>query len=800
MSTEKFIEEGLRLHKVGQIARAKTLYRLALQENINDPDANNLIANIYKGEGDFARALYHSNIAIDQRRHTAFFNTRGMIFTAIGKYIEAIADLNVAVKLDPTNAEAFNNLSIALKEVGNYKKSLDSAKKAIELRENFPEAYVSLGVAKQCQKDFEGALKSFDRALQLSPDFLPAVANKAKLLYRCERFSEAKPLFLNLIDRISLAPDINLPYAHILISEGEISQATDLVVKLFSDQVDLGCAGSLFEDEIIFSVIFHVCNYLSDVLNQKDLAISIYRKIQPLSPKKDALIDINISKIQFEGNHIDAAILSIQKSLSSPAADKISKITSLNNLGVFYMARGESIKAIESFESVYEIDNENAVALGWLLKEKSAICDWRNYKRYRGELDSLRLNGCTTAISGFTPLAIYNDPEALLYWARLAARDMFGDYVLPKTKSFFHNEKKIKIGFYSYDFRNHPVAHLTARLLELIDRSKFEIFAYSYGPDDQSPVRKRIADAVDQFVDVRELANIDISNRVKADEIDILIDLTGNTLNTRSQVLKYRPSKIQLHWLGFIGTMGTNYYDYIIADDYLVRNGEERYFAEKVIKLEGGFHVTDDVRKVVDDQTSKSQHGLPEGAFVFGCFCQTFKIQPEMFDSWLSILKRTENSVLWIASGPAGAIDNLKSYTMTNGVDPSRIIVAERCDLETYMKRLTKIDLFLDTFPYTSGTLASDALLAGCPMLTMSGNTMVSRMAGSILTNEGLDFLVTSTPEQYIAKAVELAQNPEAYKEVKTKVLLSRNNRIGLDSKKFAKKFAEMLESLVRSS
>lgn len=797
MSTEKIVEEALRLHQSGNTSRAKDLYRLALAEDSGDPDANNLIANIYLSEGDFPRALYHSNIAIDARRHSAFFNTRGMILTAIGRYTEAASDLKISVKLDPSNAEAYNNLSIAYKEIGDYKKSLDSAERAIAIRNDFPEAYVSLGVAHQFQNHLDDALSCFDRALQLRPDFYPALANKGKLLYRCEKFEDAKPIFLKLLDIGGIVTDIVLPLAHILISEGKIAEAVEFVTKLFSDAVKLENTGKFFDDDVIFAVIFNVCNYLGDVVGNKELAISIYKKIQPFAVKKDALIDINISKIQFENNQIDAAIESIEKSISSPSADKVSKVTSLNNLGVFLMAKGESLKAIENFEKSYAIDSDNAVALGWLLKEKSAICDWHNYKRYRQELEMLRLKGCTTAISGFTPLAIYDDPEVLLYWAKLAGRDMFGDFVPRESKPIFSKGGKIKVGFYSYDFRNHPVAHLTARLFELINRTEFEVFAYSYGPNDQSLVRARIMRAVDHFVDVSELANIEISDRIKLDNIDILIDLTGNTLHTRSQVLKYRPGKIQMHWLGFIGTMGTKFYDYIISDGYLVPTGDEKYFSENVIKLEGGFHVTDDSRIVVQDPTLKIDHGLPDDTFVFGCFCQTFKIQPEVFDAWLTILKRTNNSVLWLANGPAGATDNLLAYAQKQGLNPRRIIVADRCDMDTYMKRLSKIDLFLDTFPYTSGTLASDALLAGCPLLTMVGKTMVSRMAGSILMHEGLGEMVVSSLDEYITKAVDLAEDKSAHAALRQRVLQLRNATSNLDSEKFAKRFAESLKTLI---
>jgi predicted O-linked N-acetylglucosamine transferase (SPINDLY family) len=293
---------------------------------------------------------------------------------------------------------------------------------------------------------------------------------------------------------------------------------------------------------------------------------------------------------------------------------------------------------------------------------------------------------------------------------------------------------------------------------------------------------------------------LESAQRIAQDEIDFLIDLTGNTLHTRSQVFALRPARIQAHWLGFVGTMGSNYYDYIIADDIVAPIGDEEYFSEKILRLKSGMHITDDTRIIVSDHQDRKTNGLPASGVVFGCFCQTFKIQPEIFSAWMRILSEVPNSVLWLASGPVGSIENLKLYSEHYQIDPGRIIVAQRCGIDEYLSRFTLMDVYLDTFPYTSGTVASDALYAGCPVVTLSGKTMVSRMAGSILKYAGFPELVTYSIDSYIKKAIYLANEPEELLKLRNKLLIKKQQKELFNTKKSAKELEKIIIDVVTYS
>lgn len=786
------INIGLGFHKLGKFDEAKLIYQKVLNVDPQNGDANHLMGALYHTLKEYQGSLRFLNQAIESCRCAQYLNTRGMVFVDMGLSNEAISDLVASLKLDPNMPEAHNNLSIAYRQKKDFKRSIIHAKKATQIRPNFLEGWLSLGAAYQDQGELDLARECYKEAEKINPDSLIAKINLAKLEYNAKNFDIALQMFIELDKVYPIEIDVAFPYAGILIDKNLIAEGSDALLRGYKNTKNFSGLADIVHQDSFFNLLHKVCAYQSDVLGRGDVAIDLYKRTIEHAPNIGHLAWVNVAKAYFDMHQLPLAIESTQKALVADKSTPYSKCMALNNLGVFYMAEGDSLKAIESFEEVLKILPDHTMSLGWLVKEKAHICDWSGYDQLRRKLDAVRLTNNVNSIAPFTPLAVYNDPAALLYWSTLSSRELFdvtatqvGNIDLSKTQPK-SDRKKIRIGYYSFDFRNHPVAHLTARLFEVHDKERFEIYAYSYGPDDSSMVRKRIQGCVDSFVDVKDLSVLETANRIAEDQLDILIDLTGNTQHNRSQIFALRPAKVQAHWLGFIGTMGSGYYDYIIADEIVVPHGEECFFAEKILRLPSGFHIADDTRKIDGSGQTRQKNGLPEDAFVFGCFCQTFKIQPEMFQSWMQILKKVPNSVLWLASGPKNALENLKKASYEYGVDTNRIIVAERCGMEEYLTRFEVMDLHLDTFPYTSGTVASDALFGGCPLLTMTGKTMVSRMAGSILNHAGFPELVAKSSVEYVKKAVELAQNQELMKSVKAKLLKKRDSNDLLNTKKIA--------------
>lgn len=744
------IKHGLELHTTGDHEAAERIYLDILKEDPDSAEAHHLLASLLM-DYNLAKALNHANYAIALQKNANFLNTRGRIFVALQRHEDAINDFRASIKLNPHSTQAYSNLCVAYRHLKDYKNAIKYGKHAISLDGNSANAWLNLGAAQQDLGMYQEALASYQQSKQITLSPL-AMANIGKLQYQQGAFSDAIQSFTALYNLGADDLEVRFAHAHALLKLGRTSEAAQTLtsgLNLTFNQSDLL---RLIGQAPFFALVVEVATHYSKTLRLPDEAVSIYQKCLAVAPQSAELWN-NLGSVYFlhqrtvEAEPCFAEAIKINPNL----------VWGHTNLGVCHIDKGNSSKAIECFERALSLDSNFPPALGWLLQEKTYNCEWTGFTNLRDQVDALRLTDNVTPISPFVALSVYDNPEALLYWAKLSAQEIF---LGGQEKLFRKNSnKKIRLAYYSYDFRNHPVSHLIARVLELHDRSQFEIYLYSYGPDDKSKIRQRVKMAADHFIDVSELSIIDSAKRIAADEIDILIDLTGNTRHNRSGIMSYRPAKIQAHWLGFVGTMGTSYYDYIFADDYVIPHTAEKFYSEAVLRLPSGMHVLDEVRDFSKLALTREQFGLPENGFVFGCFCQIFKIQPEMFASWMTILNAVPDAVLWIASGKPEAEHNLKQTAKQFGVSEDRIIFATRCDIEEYLARFNLIDICLDTFPYTSGTVASDALISGCPLLALSGKTMVSRMSSSILKQAGLEALVCETRAQYEAKAMALASN-----------------------------------------
>jgi predicted O-linked N-acetylglucosamine transferase (SPINDLY family) len=308
----------------------------------------------------------------------------------------------------------------------------------------------------------------------------------------------------------------------------------------------------------------------------------------------------------------------------------------------------------------------------------------------------------------------------------------------------------------------------------LHDESKFEIFAFDNGWDDGSEYRQRIMGAFSNIFDVTRLSDLDAANLIQQNEIDILVNLNGFFGFARQGIFSYKPAPIQVNYLGFPGTIGINYMDYIIADKVVIPEESKIHYVEKLVYLPNSYQANDDLRKISDRKFSKAELGLPEDAFVFACFNNNYKITPTIFDSWMRILSLVQGSVLWILADNSMAKDNLIKEAFARGIDSCRLVFAERLPIAEHLARHDLADLFLDTLPYNAHTTCSDALWAGLPVLTLMGHTFPGRVSSSLLSAMGLSELITYTQGEYEAMAIDLAMNPKKLADIKLKLT---NNR-----------------------
>jgi predicted O-linked N-acetylglucosamine transferase (SPINDLY family) len=324
-------------------------------------------------------------------------------------------------------------------------------------------------------------------------------------------------------------------------------------------------------------------------------------------------------------------------------------------------------------------------------------------------------------------------------------------------------------------------------MLECHDKSRFDVTAISFGPDDNSEMRQRLKASFEHFIDGKTFSDEQIANLVRSSEVDILVDLMGFTTDSRTGIFARRPASIQINYLGFIGTMGAEYIDYIIADQIVVPENQREFYSEKIVYLPNSFQPNDRERRIADKIFTRAEAGLPQEGFVFCCFNNSYKITPDVFDIWMRILKQVDGSVLWLVGGSPTMERNLRSEAAARGVDAGRLVFAQRLPSPEYQARLRLADLFLDTLPYNAGTTASDALWAELPILTRIGDTFVARMAASLLTAIDLPELITTTLEAYEQMAIDLATHPEKFAVIKRKLAENRLTTPLFNTKFFTK-------------
>ena len=353
--------------------------------------------------------------------------------------------------------------------------------------------------------------------------------------------------------------------------------------------------------------------------------------------------------------------------------------------------------------------------------------------------------------------------------------------------SKYQRKNKIRIGYYSADFHNHATSYLMAELFERHDKTKFELIAFSFGPDEKDEMRHRISNAFNQFIDVRFKSDRDIALMSREMGIDIAVDLKGFTENARTDIFSHRAAPIQVNYIGYPGTMAAEYIDYIIADQMIIPTESRKYYYEKVVYLPNSYQVNDRKRIIADKAFTREELGLPKKGFVFCCFNNNFKITPHTFDGWIRILKAVEGSVLWLLEDNTTARINLLKEAKKRGLNPIRLVFAKRMKLPEHLARHCAADLFIDTLPYTAHTTTSDALWAGLPVLTCTGESFASRVAASLLNAIELPELIATTQEQYESIAIELANNPEKLKAIKDKLESNKLTTALFDTPRFTK-------------
>ena len=443
-------------------------------------------------------------------------------------------------------------------------------------------------------------------------------------------------------------------------------------------------------------------------------------------------------------------------------------------------ARGDTLgelgrhdEAIASYERAIAIRPDHPHALNGLADAAMTVCDWARAQSLAARLVA-GVEGGTAVANPFALIRLTDDPALHRRGAETFIRDRIKEPrpALHGAGAWRHD--RIRVAYLSADYHSHATAYLIAELIELHDRSRFEIIGVSFGPDDGSDIRKRVAGSFDRFLDVRAKSDREIAALLAALKVDIAVDLKGYTRDSRPDILSFRPAPVQAQWLGYPGTLGADFVDYVIADETVAPFEHAPFYAETIVQLPGCYQVNDRKRAISERPPSRAEAGLPDGGFVFCCFNNSFKIMPPVFDVWMRLLQAVPGSVLWLLQDSAGAQENLRRAAAARGVDAARLVFAGRVPLADHLARHRLADLFVDTLPYNAHTTASDALWAGLPLLTCRGNAFAGRVAASLLKAAGLPELVTDSLADYEALALRLANDPATLRGIRDRLAANR--------------------------
>jgi len=456
------------------------------------------------------------------------------------------------------------------------------------------------------------------------------------------------------------------------------------------------------------------------------------------------------------------------------------------------LARGRIKLAAGTLDVALALDPENPVARYNRLYCKTRLSDWTGF----GE-DLTWLGGnidCANSPRSQGPFMLFGVCDDPAFQRKVAEATASAYSTKSPTFAAPSNEGKIRIGYFSSDFHEHATAWLVAELFELHDRSRFEVYGYSFGPQDRSPMRCRLEESFDLFFDVQAMPAAEIAAKARTDGIDIAIDLKGYTTEARPTIFAERAARVQVNYLGWPGTMGADFMDYIIADETVIPSGLRQHYSEAIAWLSGSYQVNDRKRPVAERVFTRAEMGLPKDAFVFCSFNNNYKIMPSVFACWMRILRAVEGSVLWLFAGNQESAQNLRREASSRGVSPERIVVANLMRNEEHLARHRLADLFLDTLPCNAHTTMSDALWGGLPAITRTGSTFAGRVGASLVRAVGLEELVVETEAEYEELAIALARDPERLGAIRSKLAAAKSTAPLFDTPAFVRNIERAYE------
>ena len=727
---------------------------------------------------------------------------------------EAVDYIRRSLEIDPDSREGWLNLAIVLGEARRLDEAIAACRQSLALGPDDAKVHVVLGSLLNAAKNTADAVAAFETALKLKPDQPSVLVRMGRLLLQSGRTAEAMTLCQRARE---LAPDLAevRDFEHQLVAEaGDLVSAEVLVAEQTQDPVerarlydDLGAAlrkQRRFGEAVTFQqravdcdpgraeLHFNLAAALDGAGRQRD-AITAYQRALAIEPERaDGYVKVGILLRRM---HLrEGAVTAFRE-----AARLDPKLVDAHyNLAVTLKLMNRAEDAREAFDHAVDCAPQSMVIRFERIHLKRVACDWAGLEDEEAHCIATRRKR-QAAVAPFLLLPLETSRSD-----QLAAGKAFTDVLgIPKTRRFasYPNCSKpgerIRVGYLSADFCSHATTILIAEVLEKADRSRFELVGYCFSQDDQSAMRERVKAAFDRFVEIRTLSDEEAAQRIHEDGIDILVDLKGYTQDGRSAILAYKPAPIQVNYLGYPGSMGCDFIDYIVGDPVVTPMAHQADYSERIVQLPHCYQPNDRQREIAETSLARADHGLPQDAFVFCSFNNNYKITPEIFSVWMRLLDRVPGSVLWTLIKNPVCRDNLRREAEARGVDPARIVFADPLPNADHLARHRFADLFLDTAPCNAHTTASDALWAGLPVLTYLGETFAGRVAASLLAAMGLDELIAKDVDDYERIALALATDKGRLDAIRRSIGAARDRSPLFDSTRYAKNLGQAYETMV---
>lgn len=745
---------------------------------VTDPRFARALALHQQGHIAQAVALYGEILAA-QPRHADCLHMLGVAELQRGEFGRAIERLDRAIAIAPGVPTYHFHRALALQDLGRPEAAVEAYQRAIALRPGDADAHSNLGSLQRTLGRHAQALASFDQAIALRPDHAGAHHNRANLLAQLGRHAEA----IDALDQaIRFAPQRAESHCSRALSlcelgrHGEALASLDTALRLRPDHPQ---------------ALLNRGNVLAE-LRRMDAAIECYSRAVQVEPGfAQARVNLGMA-LTVSGRH-ERAVECLDQAIRLRPDDAAAHL----HRGDALVALGRMAEAIQSYERALALRPDTDDLPGMLLHTRMRCCDWSDHE---AQVQSLceRVSRGERAAPPFAMLAICDSPAlqrraASSHLQTLATPRLGPAVTRPSTAG-----DRIRVAYYSADLHNHATAYLIAEVIERHDRSRFEVVAFSFGPERDDAMRRRLSAAFDRFIDVQAVDDAEVIRQSRQMGIDIAVDLKGLTRGCRPGIFLGRSAPIQVNFLGYPGSLGASCFDYIVGDSIVITPDSRPLFSEQVVRLPHCYQPNDGQRRVSERVFTRHELGLPEQAVVFCCFNQAFKITPHVFAIWMRILRKVERSVLWLFADNPLAVEHLRRCATSQGVDAARLVFARHLPPAEHLARHRAADLFLDTWPCNAHTTASDALWAGLPVLTRCGETFASRVAASLLHAVGLPELVTCSDADYEALAVDLALSPQRLRDLKDRLSNQRAEQPLFDAARFTHHLESAFDAMVR--